>query len=83
MPVYKLRAETIFDCTNVFKQLNLKKVEFKYMLTGNNLPDVELEITANLSLLELMSILDNVADGHVMYETVQPIESYTGERLGL
>ena len=43
-------------------------------------PDVEFEFETNLTLDEVIEILKNVPDGHVMYQSVQPIADYTGER---
>jgi hypothetical protein len=44
------------------------------------LPDVDFVFTTTLSLGEIKTILKTVTDGHVMEETVNEINSYTGER---
>lgn len=50
------------------------------MQRDEQLPDVEFEFETELALDEIIMTLQDIDDSHVMYQTVQPIEKYTGER---
>lgn len=50
------------------------------MQKDEELPDVEFEFETELALDEIIMTLKDIDDSHVMYQTVQPIEKYNGER---
>jgi hypothetical protein len=43
-------------------------------------PDVDCTFKSSLSLLQLRNSMMLVPDGHVMYETLNTTDQYTGER---
>ena len=43
-------------------------------------PDCEFEFTSKLSLPELKDLMAGVPDSHVMRETIQELDKYTGIR---
>jgi hypothetical protein len=84
---YKLRAEAWIDLVNLAEALMpqgappVRCTSFTIEATGIG-PDpiFEMAVTSSLALDDLLAIIDDIEDGHVMYETIQPIEHYTGER---
>lgn len=73
---YKLRAECLHDV--------LQTMDFvdRFCITRDNgYPDVEFDFDSKLSLNEIKARLRGIEDGHVMLETVQLFEKYTGERI--
>ena len=76
---YKFRAE----CSNDVVQFitNTRNKLYNYNMQTIQAPDVEFEFETKMELHEIIAILMNITDGHVMYQTVQPLEKYTGERL--
>ena len=48
-------------------------------LTG--FPDQEATITTDLSILEVVAIMEKIPDSHVMIETITPEAEYTGIRV--
>ncbi len=79
MNVYKLRAECLIDIS-LFISRNTGKVSPKAAVKWEELPDHELEFESELSLEEIIRDLCDQEDAHVMYQTVQLLENYTGER---
>jgi hypothetical protein len=87
---YKLRAECKKDIDrfrkamqNHNKTLTTVSLEHQTLSLGSlqmPLPDVDFVFTTTLSLGEIKTILKTVTDGHVMEETVNELNSYTGER---
>jgi len=75
---YKLRAEGAPDIAEFISIASPYLISYKMEHVG--VPDVEFEFETNLTLDEVIEILKNVPDGHVMYQSVQPIADYTGER---
>ena len=79
---YKLRA----DCAADFAALASLVAESPHgfaaisALRAGAFPVCVIEITTTATLAELRALLATIDDGHVMLETVQPIERYTGER---
>ena len=47
---------------------------------NDNLPDVVLIFQAKINLEEIKYTLREIQNNHVMYETVEYIENYTGKR---
>lgn len=79
MKKYKLRAECTQDIL-LFIGMIIDRVKSFSMLPMPEVPDVEFEFTLDATLEELLDCLQYIDDGHVMYQTVQPIEQYTGDR---
>jgi hypothetical protein len=44
------------------------------------MPDVEFEFKSRLTLDEILAVLSNQVDSHVMMDTLRPLEEYTGDR---
>jgi hypothetical protein len=82
---YKFRAECIHDVwqfldkisRDSITQLSITPVEIN---PGVFIPDVEVEITTGIIFKEICKILRGIVDSHVMQETIQVKELYTGER---
>jgi DNA repair photolyase len=84
---YKLRAEAWSDLVQLGSALMpnghpLKCDAFSMGASWEDgLPEFEMTVSsARIPLDELLAMISRVPDGHVMYETLQPIERYTGER---
>lgn len=77
---YKFRAECSID---VERLENVIPSKFNVNLIKQGFPDVEVEFDSYLSLSEIIDLMKTIEDGHVMYETVKPIEQYTGQRIPL
>jgi hypothetical protein len=76
---YKLRAECINDI-DLFIGGNKGDINNYYVIDSLLYPDAELIFDTNLSLREIIEKLKALEDSHVMYQTVQPIKHYTGNR---
>ncbi len=79
MKKYKLRAECTADIL-LFIPMILSRVKSFTLLPLDLSPDIEFEFTLDATLDEILDCLRYIDDGHVMYQSVQPIEQYTGER---
>jgi hypothetical protein len=79
MMKYKLRAECSNDVAQFIMNAHSQMTKFK-MQKDKELPDIEFEFETELALDEIIMTLQDIDDSHVMYQTVQPIEKYTGER---
>lgn len=89
MSKYKLRAECLEDIYNFIKKLgetsHTALGTFKVspcIVEGLRYPDCVLEFKSSLTMNEIKAILKTIPDGHVMLETVNPAERYTGDRAG-
>lgn len=78
MTTYKFRAEGENDA-NLFYETN-KAVIHNYKTETAGTTDVIATFDSTLSLDEIIELMQNQADSHVMYETVKPISEYTGDR---
>jgi hypothetical protein len=76
--IYKLRAECLIDVEQ-FVANNIK-VKDICPLISSDFPDRELEFISSLSKKEIIKILNKIPDSHVMIETLEKIEKYTGKR---
>ncbi len=78
MITYKLRAECVQDILNFINQLvnHGIKANFGSINTLYN----ELVFDSKITREQIMALVRKVEDGHVMLQTIQPIEKYTGER---
>ena len=75
---YKFRAECEHDAIEFFKRLYNVKIE-----KGLPYPDVVVEIDIPDEKIHYMDVIQKakeVEDGHVIVETISPIERYTGKR---
>lgn len=73
-----MRAECWHDAEVFRKTVCGNLMEVKRMDAA--LPDVEIVFISDLDVNELWKRISKIMDGHVMAETVQPIENYTGAR---
>lgn len=94
---YKLRAETIDDVFRFLRRFKQKlwgiKIEQQFLSpaqgqelgefqqTGIPIPDVTFEFKTKVTLQEIIATLKKVPDSHVMRQTVNPINEYTGNRI--
>lgn len=58
----------------------LLNFEFQHTNLDIGMPDVELTFSTFLSLNEVLQIIDTIPDSHVMHESLNFAEQYTGER---
>ncbi len=86
---FKLRAEAWMDLVSLADALfphgrpprKFSSLSIVVTYDASDLPEFVMELTSTLTLEELLDVIWQLEDGHVMYETVQPIERYTGERV--
>jgi hypothetical protein len=82
--LYKCRAEFYNDVKRFIKIAypHLKEWNCKpwYWDNGALMPDIDFTFISDLNIKILRSILNDLEDCHVMSETLQPYEKYTGER---
>lgn len=77
---YRLRAECGHDVLE-FQKLAQNKIQNLESARLADCPgDRLVTFESALSVDELVAILFRGSDMHVMYQTLQPIEKYTGER---
>ena len=86
---YRLRAECVPDVPRLIEALGPKFIACSFArrlmetpgLSPHMLPDCEcLLLVDGLTLDELRKVIRRIEDGHVMLETVQSPEHYTGDR---
>ena len=84
---YKLRAEDWSDLVQVADALMprggpLKCESFSTRVSWEDgLPGFEMTVSSSrLALDDLLDVISDFPNSHVMYETIQPIDLYTGER---
>lgn len=79
---YAFRAEVISDVLKLLKLPEvLRSVTYiKIEKEDQILPDVEVKLVSTLSLEELRKQMREVEDGHVMVQTLNYKNEYTGER---
>jgi len=75
---YKLRAECQFDIDVFIKIADLK--EYK-IIESAGLPDCKLEFESDKTIDDLVLLMEGIPDSHVMSETLQELDSYTGIRI--
>jgi len=78
---FKLRAECVVDVDEFTKILNDdgQQYEIKKSVEAP-FPDVDVDIACNLDLPQMRCALELVPDGHVMLETLNYANKYTGKR---
>jgi pantothenate kinase len=81
---YKCRAEAKADIDAFIKIANTHIMQWycnRWVDDDNNTyPDIEFTFSSDLSIEIMKLILNGLDDCHVMTETLQPYEKYTGER---
>jgi len=75
---YKLRAELVAD---IFLFIQTYKIYIFKIDKKDYFPDTELEFESELSLNDLIKKISLLPDCHVMVETLQPKDKYTGVRI--
>lgn len=76
---YKLRAECSQDVVNFLNNVHSQLSSFK-MIKDTDFPDVEFEFETDLDFEEILRAMLFLDDAHVMLQTVEKIDKYTGER---
>lgn len=81
---YKFRAETIVDIEKWLSALRTNGAmlvdSIHVQSISRELPDVEVTFYSDDTLDDIRDVMRHVVDGHVMWQTVQPVAEYTGER---
>ena len=75
---FKLRAECFDDALFLFKRLPV--VWGIKLIQWGPMPDFELEFKTKITSEEILAILEEHEDAHVMMDTLRPFEEYTGKR---
>lgn len=88
---FKMRAEYSHDIMEFLKKAFGAMQSFNFQKDQNDrnnslpvffgFPDCEIDFTTHATLLQILKILNDIPDSHVMYQTLKPIEDYTGERV--
>lgn len=76
---YKLRAECSNDVAHFIMNAHSQMNNFN-MQRDVKLTNVELEFETELTFDKIIMTLQQIDNSQVMYQTVQPIDKYTGER---
>lgn len=84
---YSFRAECDIDVSEFFELLERNGKPFKvlnrqhqYFQNGERMPDMDVELQTSLSLEDIINFMKQIDDGHIMWQTVDLSENYTGER---
>jgi len=75
---FKFRAETSYDVCNFIYRIEHDKMEIH--ITFSAFPDVEVILVTDKTKEEVIKLMLEVDDSHVMIETLEPEELYTGQR---
>lgn len=78
MEKFKFRAECLRDVEELVRVINHNEMVVEIRFFG--VADVEVTLTTNLSLEEIIDTTFEIDDLHVIRESIQPLEMYTGER---
>lgn len=78
----KFRAECLQDILNLLEQLSHKQYEEFKIKSLNTFGDVEcvLKLRGETTRENVLEAMSNVQDSHVMIQTCEKIDEYTGER---
>jgi hypothetical protein len=79
---YAFRAECRRD-VDLFVELakvDQKDIEITPDNSGFGFPDCDVILYSNNTLKQIRAIMDNIVDGHVMFETLNSKRNYTGDR---
>jgi len=77
---FKLRAECLNDAIQFIRSRKIKNLWHVKIEQEELYPDVDFEFNTKMSLKEILIILSTIPDSHVMMDTINPIEKYTGKR---
>ena len=78
MNKYKLRAECLSDVFDFLKSTEV--ISFSINTIMDYASDVELTFFSCFPIFRIKEILDSIPDSHVMRETIEKADNYTGER---
>lgn len=76
---FKFRAEYFHDVIEFFSDFPAKYWDVK-IEQSDGFPDTDCEFTTYMSLKEVLLFLKGIVDSHVMMDTLNYSEDYTGER---
>lgn len=77
LTTYKMRAEGM---QHVADFANMVFTRTMMLERVHPFPDVDVTFTSELELEDLRDYIRLIPDGHIMLQTLQPADSYTGER---
>lgn len=77
---YKFRAECRYDIMLFIKKSYKDLFDYKLIPDQTPYSDVEFEFSSNLTLYELKIILRDIIDSHIMLDTINYYDDYTGVR---
>jgi hypothetical protein len=78
---YKFRAETMADVESLYNILEFRNAVSHMQITKDEcFPDVEVTFTSTLSIDEILGMMKNIDDSHVMTGSLDVAEEYTGDR---
>lgn len=85
MKRFKFRAECLTDVTRLMKKIGYPGLEIHVKLDRFGFPDVEVildftNVVSHVTQQDIISDMKEVEDSHVMIQTLEPEEFYTGER---
>lgn len=76
-----MRSECMADYSNFrAKLLKADPICAEIRLEQDRYGEIEAVFSANISFVEIRDILRQIPDGHVMLQTVNRADRYTGER---
>ena len=82
-PTYKFRCECRYDYEDIQAVCGEGMIEVKIIpqfIQEIPIPDLDVEFKSTLSYEQLLRKFDQVTDAHIAFQTLMPIEEYTGER---
>lgn len=84
MKTFRFRAELLSDVVKFFALMKKKDKQiikhFSIHSVDSELPDVVVDIQSEWPLAGLKECIGLMPDSHVMKETLEEIQNYTGER---
>ena len=78
--VYKFMYELAVDLERYLNMLRARGVHIFEVRSSHHIIGGEAEIETDASLEELIQIADDTCDCHYIYETINLLENYTGQR---
>ena len=78
MEKFKFRAECLRDVEELLHQINHSGMEINIKFF--HVPDVEVTLLTDLTLDSIIQEAREIDDCHVIVDTIQPVQEYTGER---
>ena len=76
---YKFRAECISDVL-LLRKVAFGKIKDVTVVFDDNLPDVVVTMSSDEDPKHIEGIINGIENGHVILETLNTQEKYTGER---